>query len=139
MVARPLSTIWSTLGGEDQKLLSYYETTASRMITTIDDDSNGFRHVLIGMAFSGLSDSSSAMIQAILAFSACQLYGGDAASMHNAAAVQALSKSIETSSAPQDRLCQLATSMLLVTFGIFHLNKSTVGHISFSDWNHERS
>ena len=131
MVARPLSTAWSTLGSEDQKLLSYYETTASRMITTIDDDSNGFRHVLIGMAFSDLFDSASAMIQAILAFSACQLYGGDAASMHNAAAVQALSRSIENSSAPQDRLCQLAASMLLVTFGIFHFNKSIVGHISF--------
>ena len=136
MVARPLSTTWSTLGSEDQKLLSYYETTASRMITTIDDDSNGFRHVLIGMAFSDLSDSASAMIQAILAFSACQLYGGDAASMHNAAAVQALSRSMENSSAPQDRLCQLAASMLLVTFGVFHFNKSIVGHISLSNWIH---
>ncbi|CAF9936947.1 MAG: hypothetical protein HETSPECPRED_010509 [Heterodermia speciosa] len=133
MVARPLSTIWSTLGDEDQKLLSYYETTASRMITTIDDEANGFRHVLISMAFSGSSDSSSAIIQAILAFSACQLYGGDAASVHNAAAVQALSKSMETSSAPQDRLCQLAASMLLVTFGVFHFNKSAVSHLAFSD------
>ena len=138
MIARPMSTPWSTLDDEDQRLLSYYETTASRVITTIDDDSNGFRHVLIGMAFSGSSDSSFAMIQAILAFSACQLYGGDAASVQNAAAVQALSKSIATSSAPQDRLCQLAASMLLVTFGIFHFNKSNVGHISYLDQNNER-
>ena len=127
MVARPMSTTWGTLDGENQKLLSYYETTASRMLTTIDDDSNGFRHVLIGMAFSGPSDSCFAMIQAILAFSACQLYGGDAASVHNAAAVQALSKSMESSSATQDRLCQLAASMLLVTFGVFHFDKSIVG------------
>ncbi|KAL8790507.1 MAG: hypothetical protein Q9195_006338 [Heterodermia aff. obscurata] len=124
MVARPLSTTWSILGDEDQRLLSFYETTASRMITTIDDDANGFRHVLIGMAFSGSSDSSAAIVEAMLAFSACQLYGGDAASVHNAVAVRALSKSIETSSAPQDRLCQLAASMLLVTFGVFHFNKS---------------
>ena len=137
MVARPMSTTWSTLDSEDQKLLSYYETTASRMITTIDDDSNGFRHVLIGMAFSDSSDSSSALIEAILAFSACQLYGGDIASVHNAAAVHALSKSLKTSSATQDRLCQLAASMLLVTFGVFHFNNSNVGHISFLDWNNE--
>lgn len=108
------------------------------MITTIDDDSNGFRHVLIGMAFSDPSDSSDAVIQAILAFSACQLYGGDAASAHNAAAVKALSKSIEASWTPKDRLCQLAASMLLVTFGVFHFEKSTVGHISFSDLINER-
>ena len=136
-VSRPMSTTWSTLAGEHQKLLSYYETTASRMITTIDDDSNGFRHVLIRMAFSDPCDSSVAVLQAILAFSACQLYGGDAASVHNAAAVKALSKSIEASWTLKDRLCQLAASMLLVTYGVFHFRKSTVGHISFSDLNNE--
>lgn len=123
-----MSTTWSVLKDGDQMLLSYYEVTASRLITTIDDDTNGFRHVLIKMAFSDSSDSSLAILQAILTFSAYHLYGADAAATHNLAAVGALARSLESSSDPRDRLGQLAASMLLVTFGVFNIHHSAVSH-----------
>lgn len=124
IIPRPMSTTWGSLEDRDQILLSYYEAIASRLIATVDDDTNGFRHVLIKMALSDLNESSSAILQGILTFSAYHLHGIHAASAHNVAAVQALSKSLKTAFAPQDRLCQLAASMLLVTCGVFNVDKS---------------
>ena len=117
-IAEPLSTPWGALEVGDQMLLSYYETVLSRIITTVDDDRNGFRHVLIKMALSDSSTSSAAVLQAILAFSAYHLYGRQAGVKHNFAAISALSSSMRTSTELRDRYHQLATSLVLVMYAV---------------------
>ena len=115
---RPLSTPWGALEVGDQILLSYYETVLSRIVTTIDDDRNGFRHVLIKMALSDASRSSAAVLQAILAFSAYHLSGSQAGVKHSFAAISALSSSMRSSTGVSDRHYQLAASLLLTVYGV---------------------
>lgn len=113
-----MSTPWGVLNSRDQILLSYYETVLCRMITTIDDDRNGFRHVLIKLALSENSASSEAVLQGILAFSAYHLSEGSSGIEHSFAATKALSASMRVATEPRDRLYQLAASMVLVTYGV---------------------
>ena len=113
-----MSTPWGVLEAGDQMLLSYYETVLSRIVTTIDDDRNGFRHVLIKMALSDSSVSSVAVLQAILAFSAYHLSGGQAGIKHSFAAISALSSSMRLSTELRDRYHQLAASLILTTYGV---------------------
>lgn len=117
-IARPLSTPWGILEVGDQILLSYYETVLSRMVTTIDDDRNAFRHVLIKMALSDASMSSVAVLQAILAFSANHLSGSQAGAKHSVAAINALSSSMRCSTELRDRYRQLAASLVLTTYEV---------------------
>ena len=117
-ISKPLSTPWGVLEVGDQMLLSYYEGVLSRMIPTIDDDSNGFRHVLIKMALSDASVSSAAVLQAILAFSAYHLSGSQAGIKHSFAAISALSTSMRLSTELRDRYYQLAASLVLTTYGV---------------------
>ena len=113
-----MSTPWGVLNVQDQVLLSYYERVLSRMMTTIDDDHNGFRHVLIKLALSEKSASSEAVLQGILAFSAYHLSESGAGLEHSFAATKSLSASMRISTEPRDRLCQIAASMVLVTYGV---------------------
>ena len=113
-----MSTPWGVLEMGDQMLLSYYETVLSRIMTTIDDDRNGFRHVLIKMALSEPSVSSAAVLQAILAFSAYHLSGSQAGIKHSFAAISALSSSMQSSTELRDRYYQLAASLVLTTYGV---------------------
>lgn len=113
-----MSTPWGVLEVGDQMLLSYYETVLSRIITTVDDYRNGFRHVLIKMALSEPSVSSAAVLQAILAFSAYHLSGSQAGIQHSFAAISALSSSLRSSTELRDRYHQLAASLVLTTYGV---------------------
>ena len=117
-ITKPMSTPWGVLNGTDQILLSYYEGVLSRMITTIDDHRNGFRHLLIKMALSDTSVSSAAVLQGILAFSAYHLYGSQAGIKHSFAATSALSASMQSSTEVRDRYYQLAASLLMTTYGV---------------------
>lgn len=99
-------------------LLSYYETKLSRIVTTIDDDRNGFCHVLIKLALSDGSKSSAAVLQAMLAFSAYHLSGSEAGIEHNFAAISALSSCMQSSTELNDRYCQLAASLVLTMYGV---------------------
>ena len=117
-IIKPMSTPWGVLEVGDQILLSYYEGVLSRMITTIDDDRNGFRHVLIKMALSDTCVSSAAVLQAILAFSAFHLSGSQAGIKHSFAAISALSSSMQLSRELRDRYYQLAASLVLTTYGV---------------------
>lgn len=117
-ITQPISTPWGVLNAADQILLSYYEGVLSRMITTIDDDRNGFRHLLIKMALSDASVSSAAVLQAILAFSAYHLSGSQAGIKHSFAATSALAASMRSSTGSRDRYYQLAASLLLTTYGV---------------------
>lgn len=117
-ISKSMSTPWGVLVAGDQMLLSYYEGVLSRMITTVDDDGNGFRHVLIKMALSDTSVSSEAVLQGILAFSAYHLSGSQAGINHSFAAISALSASMRISTDLRDRYCQLAASLVLTTYGV---------------------
>ena len=88
------------------------------MMTTIDDDHNGFRHVLIKLALSDKSASSEAVLQGILAFSAYHLSESGTGLEYSFAATKSLSASMRISTEPRDRLCQIAASMVLVTYGV---------------------
>ena len=88
------------------------------MITTIDDDRNGFRHLLIKMALSDVSVSSAAVLQALLAFSAYHLYGSQAGIKHSFAATSALAASMRSSTGIRDRYYQLAASLVLTIYGV---------------------
>ena len=117
-VPKPMSTPWGVLDVREQVLLSYYERVLSRMMTTIDDDHNGFRHILIKLALSEKSASSEAVLQGILAFSAYHLSESGAGLEYSFAATKSLSASMRISTAPRDKLCQIAASMVLVTYGV---------------------
>ncbi|KAL2066915.1 hypothetical protein VTL71DRAFT_1339 [Oculimacula yallundae] len=58
---------------DDNQLLSYYHGVLSGMITTIDDDQNGFRSILLPNALSHQSLASQSLHEAILALSALHL------------------------------------------------------------------
>ena len=90
----------------------------SRTVTTIDDDMNGFRHLLIKMAISDTSSSSKAVLQGILAISAYHLHGTGAGLPYSFAAIGALSRSMRASSAFRDRVSQLAATMLLTSYEV---------------------
>ena len=113
-----MSTPWGVLNVQEQVLLSYYERVLSRMMTTIDDDHNGFRHVLIKLALSDKSVSSEAVLQGILAFSAYHLSKSGAGLEYSFAATKSLSASMRISTEPRDKFCQIAASMILVTYGV---------------------
>ena len=120
-IARP----HSFKGGDQTLLSSYYETVLSREITTVDEGMNGFRNILIKIALSDSSTSSRAVLQRILAISAYHLSRGNAGVQHNFAAVNGLSKRLQSSSEVPSRFSQLAASMLLITYGIFDISEST--------------
>ena len=117
-IPKTMSTPWGVLKAREQVLLSYYERVLSRLMTTIDDDHNGFRHILIRLALSDKSASSEAILQGILAFSAYHLSESGAGLEYSFAATKSLSASMRISTEPRDRLCQIAASMVLVTYGV---------------------
>ena len=94
------------------------EGVFSRMVTTIDDDMNGFRHLLIKMALSGSSLASEAVLQGILAISAYHLFGSGAGLLYSFAATEALSRSMQVSTGFHDRISQLAAIMLLASYEV---------------------
>lgn len=100
------------------------EKVVSRMVPTIDDDMNGFRHSLIRLALSDTSYSSLAVLQGLLAVSAYHLYGTGAGLPHIFVAVQALAYSMRHSSTSRDRVGQLAASMVLMSYQLFDTSES---------------
>lgn len=124
---KPICTSWGTLKPNDQLLLSYYENVVSRTVTSIDDDMNGFRHILIMMALSEKSVFSSAVLEAVLAFSAYHLSGSQDVLDHSFVATEALSTAMRLSDQLRDRCLPLAASMLLVMYG--------VGNTAESKWD----
>lgn len=90
------------------------ENSLSRIITTIDDSTNGFRHLLIRLALSDVSMSSNALLQAIFALSAYQLSGRNQGTAYKVNAINSLSKAMREEANRYDRLRQISASMLLV-------------------------
>jgi len=99
-------------------LLSYYEATLARIITTVDDAQNGFRNELLPIALSHQSKASQSLMESILALCAFHVSGPSQALQHKARALRLLNGSLQTDS-PDDLSAKLATCMLLCVYGVF--------------------
>ncbi|KAH7135689.1 fungal-specific transcription factor domain-containing protein [Dendryphion nanum] len=116
---RPLSNI----NEEDGRLLSYFDSVLARMITTIDDNTNGFRLKLIPMALSSTDASSKSLLQAISALSSFHLGRSEEALQHKVKAIKSLSKSFQEG--PSAMLTQFATCMMLCVYSVFDPSDTT--------------
>ncbi|ORX93487.1 fungal-specific transcription factor domain-domain-containing protein [Clohesyomyces aquaticus] len=102
---------------EDGMLLSYYDSVLARMVTTVDDNTNGFRLDLIPMALSSSDPTSKSLLEATLALSSFHLGRPEVALRHKVRAIKSLSESIETSTSA--KLTQLGACMMLCVYSVF--------------------
>jgi hypothetical protein len=94
------------------------EAVLSRMITTIDDRANGFRHILIPMTMSEANPTSAtALSHTILALSAYHCSGPRRALEHKVKALNHLSRSWSEDSYAA-RLTQMAACMMLCVYEV---------------------
>ncbi|KAF2797979.1 hypothetical protein K505DRAFT_234338 [Melanomma pulvis-pyrius CBS 109.77] len=112
-----------SVNDQDGLLLSYYDSVLARMITTIDDDTNGFRLDLIQMALSSSDASSRSLLQATLALSSFHLGRQEKALQHKVQAIKSLSESFQAEST--SKLAQLATCMMLCVYSVFDASDTT--------------
>jgi hypothetical protein len=92
------------------------DSILSRMITTIDDDTNGFRHELIPIALSSSEASSKGLLEATLALSSFHLGKQEEALMHKVKAINSLSKSFNGQNA--SRIAQFSACMMLCVYSV---------------------
>lgn len=92
----------------------------ARMITTVDDSTNGFRLQLVPMALTSTELSAMSLLQAILAVAAFHLGSRDEALGHKVKAIEALSHSFSEESVLDEktRLTQFAACMMLCTYSV---------------------
>lgn len=88
----------------------------ARMVTTVDDNSNGFRLDLIPMALSSSDAASRSLLEATLALSSFHLGRPEEALQHKTSAIQSLSESFQGRNA--SRLAQLAACMMLCVYSV---------------------
>lgn len=86
------------------------------MVTTVDDDTNGFRLDLIPMALSSSDASSRSLLQATLALSSFHIGRPEEALQHKVKAIKSLSESFQTETA--SKLTQLAACMMLCVYSV---------------------
>ncbi|PVH97578.1 hypothetical protein DM02DRAFT_730495 [Periconia macrospinosa] len=115
-------TIHGVEGGRAE-LLSYYDSVVARMITTIDDDTNGFRLNLIPMALSSTETSSKSLLEATLALAAFHVGREEDALKHKVRAIRLLSDSIQ--SPHQNKIAQFSTCMMLCVYSVFDSSDTT--------------
>jgi hypothetical protein len=111
------------------------------MITTIDDNTNGFRHELIPIALSSSEASSQGLLEATLALSSFHLGKQEEALMHKVKAINSLSKSFNGQNA--SRIAQFSACMMLCVYSVgtsfspttLVLTKHQVFDASDTTWN----
>jgi hypothetical protein len=86
------------------------------MITTIDDDTNGYRLELIPMALSSHGSSSDSLLQATLALASFHLGRPKQALKHKVQAIVSLSASFREISSNQ--AAQFAACMMLCVYSV---------------------
>jgi hypothetical protein len=101
--------------GQDGILLSYYDSVLARMITTIDDNTNGFRLDLIRMALASSDASSRSLLQATLALSSFHLGRPEEALKHKVRAIKCLNESLQGDG---QRMTQIAACMMLCVYSV---------------------
>lgn len=97
-------------------LIDVDESILSRMITTIDDGTNGFRTDVLPMALSSRNDSSRSLLKAILAVSAFHIGKMEEALTYKVSAIQSLALSVQTAADPNP--AQLAACMMLCVYSV---------------------
>ncbi|KAF2814254.1 uncharacterized protein BDZ99DRAFT_234292 [Mytilinidion resinicola] len=105
-----------TLTENDGLLLSYYDTVLARMITTIDDDNNGFRTNILPMALSS-EDSTKSLLKATLALASFHLSKTEDAIQYKMAAFKRLCISLWISK--NSVAAQAASCMMLCVYSVF--------------------
>ncbi|KAF2001723.1 hypothetical protein P154DRAFT_489655 [Amniculicola lignicola CBS 123094] len=103
--------------------LSYWDSVLARMITTIDDNTNGFRFELMPMALSSSDTSSQSLLQATLALSAFHLGRPDEALRHKVRAIKSLSQSFQGGNV--SKLVQMSACMMLCVYSVFDASDTT--------------
>lgn len=98
------------------------EAVLSRMITTVDDDTNGFRNTLLPMILTDTTHiAGKALLHAVLALSAFYLGHLGQALDQKVKAIKNLSQSCKASDADSSsRMIQLAACMLLCVYEVYH-------------------
>ncbi|CAI6333220.1 unnamed protein product [Periconia digitata] len=94
------------------------------MITTIDDDTNGFRLNLIPMALSSSDMSSRSLLEATLALASFHIGREEDALKHKVQAIKLLSDSFR-STTEQNRIAQFSTCMMLCVYSVFDSSDTT--------------
>ena len=92
------------------------DSVLSRMITTIDDNTNGFRFELIPMAMSSSDASSRGLLEAILALASFHVGKQEEALVHKVKAIKSLSTSFRGGNA--SRVAQFAACMMLCVYSV---------------------
>jgi hypothetical protein len=100
---------------QDGMLLLYYDSVLARMITTIDDNTNGFRLDLIQMALSSSDASSRSLLQATLALASFHLGRPEEALKHKVRAIKSLNESLQGEG---QRMTQIAACMMLCVYSV---------------------
>jgi hypothetical protein len=98
------------VNSQDGMLLSYYDSVLARMVTTIDDSTNGFRLDLIRMALSSSDASSRSLLQATLALSSFHIGRSEEALKHKVRAIKSLNESLHGGG---HKMTQIAACMML--------------------------
>lgn len=110
---------------KDGFLLSYWDSVLSRMITTVDDNTNGFRLNLIPMALSSSDAASRSLLQATLALSSFHIGKQDEALRHKVRAIQSLKESFEFRTGAGGKMAQLSACMMLCVYSVFDVSDTT--------------
>ena len=92
------------------------DSVLARMITTIDDESNGFRLDLIPMALGSSDASARSLLHATLALSSFHLGRPDEALRYKVKAIKSLSESFQ--SAGTSKVAQFAACMMLCVYSV---------------------
>ncbi|KAF2738754.1 hypothetical protein EJ04DRAFT_25944 [Polyplosphaeria fusca] len=121
-IARPVSSISGVID-QDAFLLQYYDSVLARMITTIDDDTNGFRLDLIPMALSSSDAAATSLLQATLALSSFHLNRPEEALRHKVKAIKSLQESFQSEAS--SILSQFAVCMMLCVYSVFDASDTT--------------
>ncbi|KAJ4363984.1 hypothetical protein N0V83_009438 [Neocucurbitaria cava] len=103
--------------------MSADDSVLARMITTIDDNTNGFRLDLMRMALSSSDASAQSLLQATLALSSFHLGRAEEALKHKVRAIKSLSESVRTESASKPT--QLAACLMLCVYSVFDATDTT--------------
>jgi hypothetical protein len=92
------------------------DSVLSRMITTIDDGTNGFRFELIPIALSSSYASCRGLLEATLALASFHLGQQEEALVHKVKAIEALSTSFQRENA--SRIAQFSACMMLCVYSV---------------------
>ena len=95
------------------------DSVVARMLTTIDDGTNGFRLEIMPLALRSTDASATSLLQAILALASFHLGNREEALNHKVKAIQALAESLHCESLDErNYLTQFASCLMLCVYSV---------------------